>query len=54
MTGLTGFLLRQLVSKNFWYLVLAGFTMVFMMAWRSFLKNEIFQEAAGKFNRRRF
>jgi hypothetical protein len=56
MSGLTGFLARQLISRNFWFLVLASFTMVFMLAWRSYLKNAIFQEAAGKFDaqRRRF
>lgn len=52
MNGLTAFLIRQLFSRQFWYLVLAGFTMVFMLAWRSYLRNEIFQQAAAKFNRR--
>lgn len=54
MTGLTAFLIRQLFSRQFWYLVIAGFTMVFMLAWRSHLRNEIFQQACAKFAPRRY
>jgi hypothetical protein len=54
MGGLTGFLVAQLFTRNFWFLVLAGFTTVFMLAWRSYLRNEIFHSAAGKFDNRKF
>jgi len=36
------FILRQLISKNFWLLFLATVTMTLMFAWRGKLRNAIF------------
>jgi hypothetical protein len=47
------FLLRTLVTRTFWMLFLASFTMVLMLAWRAQLRDHIFKTAAGKFMRYR-
>jgi hypothetical protein len=37
-----GFLLAIVLRRQFWYLFLASFTMVVMLAWRQQLRDEIF------------
>jgi TctA family transporter len=37
-----GFLLSMLFRRQFWYLFVASFTMVVMLAWRQQLRDEIF------------
>jgi hypothetical protein len=49
-----GFVISQAFTRAFWYLFLASFTMVMMLAWRAHLRDQIFKVAAGKFMRPRF
>lgn len=45
-------LLMLMLTRRFWYLFIASFTLVMMMAWRSALRDQIFKGMAAKFDRR--
>jgi hypothetical protein len=46
------FALRQLLRRNFWFLVVATFFGVLAMWARSEFRNQIFQDAAGTVGKR--
>jgi predicted membrane metal-binding protein len=52
MSKMVRFVISQLMSSSFWYLFLASFTIVLMMAWRAALRDDIFKDAARTIGKR--
>lgn len=45
------FLFQQVRGRHFWFLFASNFTAFMMMAWRVHERDQIFKQAAGKFDR---